>query len=298
MGVAIESLRRAHDINFALTRFVEYCFVNQISIHYPRRAILAWQRRQPMLRGRLKTAWSALRGWEITLPWRSRTPVPLAMAQRIFLQGLEDALAARSRKLKLQYLCLAFLWMLSFWGLLRPGEALSLTTADITVVMAGLESLTAVVGIMKPKTRRVPTAGRHQVVAIVDAGTSAWAQYICSSFPRGTPLWPWTRARHYEMFRSVLHRCSLKGVGITPASARAGGATHLYLTGLSLEHLAFLGRWVSVSSMRAYIQEGGYQLAWTQISAQDQKVLHNVVGACSSVLSSPPKASLDQWLFS
>ena len=173
-----------------------------------------------------------------------------------FLEGLHLG-ALESRRTRKQLVIVAVLWRVSFYGLLRPIESLILRKRDVTFVDMPSEGRIALLALRAPKTRHVPGAGRAQFVTIRGTATTAWLEYVSLDLSSEELLWPWTRAKHYELFKRLLKASKLDKTGITPASGRAGGATHYYLSGMSLETLSFSGRWAVLSSLRSYIQESG-----------------------------------------
>lgn len=250
----------------------------------------------PRLRGRLPTAWGAIRGWESVLPWKSRVPVPLEIAELLFLEAINLAAMAMSDISALMWLTLGVLWILSFHGLLRPGEALGLHMRDVTFSDFPGDELAAVIALAKPKTRHVPGAGRAQFAVARSASTARWLRWLVTGRPGSVPLWRWTRKQHYDMFQKLLRRCELGHLGVTPASGRASGTTHLFMKGNSLEQLSFLGRWVSVSSLRSYIQEAGARLTWSKLSEEKHIRVAARLKSFSCIVAGPPPVPLSKWL--
>ena len=67
-----------------------------------------------------------------------------------------------------------------------------------------------------------------------------------------------TAAQWRKMWNALLAFFSLstqQGVGFTMASLRGGGATFHYLSGTSLDDIAWQGRWASKRTLEIYIQE-------------------------------------------
>ena len=125
--------------------------------------------------------------------------------------------------------------------------------------------------------------------------TTAWLEYVSLDLSSEELLWPWTRAKHYELSNKFVKSSKLDKTGITPASGRAGGATHYYLAGMSLETLSFLGRWTVLSSLRSYIQEGGAKLVWASLATDRQKEVSVTVSHYREVVAGPPPIPFTEW---
>jgi len=90
------------------------------------------------------------------------------------------------------------------------------------------------------------------------------------------------------MFNQLLQASGLKGLKITLASMRAGGATDAFINGTSIEILSFKGRWMSLPSLRSYLQEGAAQLAWSRVGAASQSHINRLLLRYRTVLEAPP----------
>jgi len=60
-----------------------------------------------------------------------------------------------------------------------------------------------------------------------------------TSLGQGQKLWPTSRAAYNIRFRELVRMAGLQHTGITPASLRAGGATHELIEGESMENICF-----------------------------------------------------------
>ena len=72
---------------------------------------------------------------------------------------------------------------------------------------------------------------------------------------RGKRLFPRERHQWASVFRSGFEALDLHHVGFTPASMRAGGATHLFREKENLAALQYLGRWSKASTLRHYLHD-------------------------------------------
>jgi len=148
-------------------------------------------------------------------------PFPEELMLVTFLTGLN--LAMTSPRLEgILWLALVALIRLSFYGFLRPGEAVGLRASDLKVIRRPTAETVLVVAIRAPKTAHAPGAGRSKVATVKDAGAIVWAGALLSLIEENAPLWPTTRGKHTAMCRYLLFRAHLSGLGLTPASLRSG----------------------------------------------------------------------------
>jgi len=199
-------------------------------------ALAALSRTHP--RWRLKTCWKALDVWRTAVP-----PVQAPAAPRAF------ALAAASWLVLAGQPGVAAVVVACFTGLLRVGEALSLTRDRIFDLGA---TMVFVLGVTK--------RGIEQKVTISGAGTVAFLREY---------LWRHSPADHRNRFADVSYprvcRWLLKAsealgfpadTRFTPHSLRRGGATQLFINGVEVESIMVLGRWAQLRSCREYLRLG------------------------------------------
>ncbi len=103
-----------------------------------------------------------------------------------------------------------------------------------------------------PKTARV--AGRVQHVIIQDGLTILLCYWAWLAWPIGRRLIEFNLRDMEEWFKETLTRFGLRPTQFTPAGLRAGGTTHAYLCGSSVEQLMWRGRWEALGSLRHHIQ--------------------------------------------
>ena len=65
-----------------------------------------------------------------------------------------------------------------------------------------------------------------------------------------------------------MNRLGLSPTRFTPGGMRAGGATHEYLQGTSLERVMWRGRWDAITTFHHYIQEASSVLALGDLPEQ------------------------------
>ena len=74
-------------------------------------------------------------------------------------------------------------------------------------------------------------------------------------------------------------------MGLTPASLRAGGATHFYRVTDSADWVRFRGSWSNQRMLEIYIQEVGADAILRELPAQDLDHVRLFASSAESVLS-------------
>ena len=214
--------------------------------------LLAVQHLYPQHRRRLHRAWQSIQAWEDIVEVNVRVPLPLSVLCALVIAARAHAGCESGRE--------AFLWdrfsvclELAFFGLLRPGEVFKLRKSDVSLPDALLVSgVGAVVRIQAPKNRR--TFGRHQFVYIDHAPTCTSLRWLCGRLSEKEKLWGCSARSFRTVFKQLCSELQVGHVRLSPASLRAGGASHLHLTGLEVSRLKFRGRWSSEKSLGHYLQ--------------------------------------------
>ena len=211
-------------------------------------AILAVSDEARDLRRSLQGAWDSAATWHALLPSSNHIPTPSIVACAMI--ALAMCWGWRS---------MATFVMLSFSGMLRPGETLRLRRRDLLFPGDLLsERRVLYVIITKPKMRRL--AARREHVRIADSLVLDTLESWLFGAAPATPLFSCKAAelrRGHDQLVQFFGIASSDGVGLTPASHRAGGATHAFMeSGGNVEHCRWQGRWASTSrTLEIYIQE-------------------------------------------
>jgi hypothetical protein len=149
------------------------------------------------------------------------------------------------------------LMWLAFHGLLRPGEALSLVTADVVftaeVDLPGLLPSGAVVTIARAKTRKRGASRQH--VLLTDPHLVAFMRALLRGQSREAPLCPYTEYQLRKGFEQLLQALGVSRVFLyTLGSLRAGSASFEYLSGRPVSAIKFRGRWSAEKTLEHYLQ--------------------------------------------
>ena len=268
-----------------LCDYINQCHVAQMKVWRVRHTILACQSYFPECKGKLPRAWNCIRGWQRQLVWDNRLPISEVLVKFMFAVSLSWALEAPS--LARFLIPFAVLIRVGFYSLLRPGELTSLLRNDIHFSDGGAaeSGRPVAMAIRDPKTWGY--MGRSQFALLHDAASIEWLRWLCQDLAPGLKLWPSTLTRFRDIFRQVLSRGKIE-INLTPASLRAGGATHLVLAGWELSRLMFFGRWKTSSTLVSYIQEAMSALIWANLSDTQHILVRSLVAQSVSFWTSPP----------
>ena len=237
--------------------------------------------RRPLLRRSLGVA------WDLAFLWGSHEPAEhhVAVPHQVLLAILS--------------VCLLWGWVreaacfsLTFGALLRPGEVVAASRADLLLPSDVNGTIKHVLlRIREPKTRL--RAARHQVGKMEQPDLVTLVQLGFGSLKKHEKLWPLSAATLRHRLDRILQRLCLPWKEtsgpkpITLASFRAGGATWLISQCESSEIVRRRGRWCSLRTMEIYIQE---VMAETYINDISEEARTKVLYAASVFLELLRKA--------
>ena len=165
-------------------------------------------------------------------------------------------LALLATALHWDWLDIALLLGIGFFGMLRPGELLALWVRDLIFDSDPLFTDSMFVRIIAPKMRRLGPRWEH--VRIDDADFVRFTRVMTRGLDRDTVLFTGGYFALSDLFRQLCLHFSVSnvdGTGLTPASLRSGGATFWYRRTDSTEFVRYWGRWANSRMLRIYIQE-------------------------------------------
>ena len=241
---------------------------------------------RPVLRGRLRGSEALLAGWQRVVPSVPHPPLTwpltIAIARTMAGNGYGECAVAT---------------LVAFDGLLRVGELVRLTVADISLPQDSRRGsgsrATSSVSFSHPSLRQSTSAFIR--IAVAKTGTNQTAEirnpdvisllrqhmatrhptahlfdFACSS--------PVQAANHFRsLLRTVCSALDISSHGFTPHSLRHGGATHANMhMGETIEHVLHRGRWQSNSSARIYLQSGAAALISSRLSEQAQRYVRGL----------------------
>ena len=222
------------DQDWLLSEYILDCRDEDSPLQVLRDTVAACHKMFP--RRRFLTANQVINGWAAQRPPQQAPPMPLelALALSVLFVGAGDS-----------HVGVAIL--LSFCGLLRIGETLSLQRRHLVFGMGVLTLL-----LENTKT------GQHQRVVLTNPSVIEFVLcHLSRHGIRGSDL---VCQVSYSRFRTALTRgtaalgCS--SVRFRSHSLRRGGATHLFHMNVPFHDLMFYGRWLSESSCRLYVKVG------------------------------------------
>ena len=208
------------------------------------------------LKGSLTQSWRLFKIWRKAEKPRQAPPLPFQ-----FLQALVN------RCLELERLDMATCLQVAFFGMLRTGELLSLTTQQI---LLGRDDLVIRLGLTKTGLRQAV----DENVLVTDPRT----HLICKAFldiSRGRDsrlVWNWGAPAFSQLFASLIQYFQLSPA-FKPYSLRRGGATHDFRTHGLMEHTLLRGRWATTTAARQYVQEGLSALTEIKITPVSHQLL-------------------------
>ena len=138
-----------------------------------------------------------------------------------------------------------------FDGLLRPKEFFNLRTEDVCI--SPFDGSQAVLILRETKTQA--TMGSLQHVILLDPRNVQFLRWHLEGLSPGSPVWAFSENAARTCLKQVLAICQLSDSSLTLGSLRAGGATHLYTSGMEVSRLLFRGRWRVLGTLHCYIQE-------------------------------------------
>jgi len=106
----------------------------------------------------------------------------------------------------------------------------------------------------------------------------AFAEALLARYAHGScRLYAGTAAQFNSCVRMLVARFGVAysdATGVTLAGLRSGGATFLYLSGVSLEEVRWTGRWQAARTLEFYIQECAALSLLGQLSPPRRQLVH------------------------
>lgn len=193
----------------------------------------------------LPLAARALRAWDRLVPGESPPPFSLGLLLLVARAMMLDA------EVPVEGERLAVCLVLMFEGYLRVSDLLSLNVDEIA-----LPGDVRLAGLTGGGLRLDGKTGRHQFVRLdSDLAVSA-LRWLKRNTLAGASVCPWTYGQLRYRFMRALKACGLEGMGFTMHSIRHGGATAAFAAGAPLDHIAMIGRWRCLQSLKRYVQTG------------------------------------------
>ena len=202
---------------------------------------------KPRLMGTLSLSWRLVKTWQ-----RKEVPLRASPFPESILQSLCGYFLATDEAV------LALALEVAFYGLLRTGELLSLSSHQIEVAPDDTCACTVLnLGLTKTSQRTGALDSVTIRVQHVCERLRKWKQ----SVPLKTPLVAMSSYVFRKSFDQGLEALGQSTGGFRPHSLRRGGATMYFTKNLSMDWLRLMGRWSSHSTVRVYVNDGLARMA-------------------------------------
>ena len=208
----------------------------------------------PWCKGKLVQTWKLFRIWRrLEVPCRA-PPLP-----REIVYAFAGKAIARGD------LVFGALLLAAFDGLLRTGELLELSGADILIRKdIGLVRLA--------ETKTSAAKGISEVVPLKHPWTlmvlDTLVDHLREQHTLHLPIWRGSKAAFRQRFKEYCRSFKVHRMGFRPYSLRRGGATALFQDTLSYDAALDQGRWSSIRAAKLYIQDGLARLPTLTLSAE------------------------------
>ena len=288
LGGKITAKSNSRDIDRWLERAVDWGHKNDEKLYWVRLGVLGVQRALKLSGPLLRGTWAALRAWRQLQPVRSRIPMSHFVLECLLVTCLGRGNSCSGAARFEWWSVMLAIW-LSFEALLRPGETEALMIGDLCFPENSelAEGVSLVVGIKRPKTRRVWV---QQFALVQSASLVAWLRWWVVGAPRSRKLFPIPRRRWALRMRDALEMLELQGCHYTLGSLRGGGATHHFRVHRNLGQLQYAGRWKRLETLQHYLHEALSVQVVAQAPESALQRLHTVHQRASFLLQPPPRA--------
>jgi hypothetical protein len=281
LSVAEFFLKGAEVADQILADYGQMSYESGLSLHDYSETINAVLDVQRTWRRVIQKSWDVARSWRRLAPLNSHRPIPvqilLAMQSVALLWGWWDFAGAIG---------------IAFFGLLRPGELLSLTRSALVLPEQALNPRGRLyIKIMSSKTSS--RGARHQYVRIDDEVLVPFASALWTGAPESAPLLahtPYFFRKRWDQVLQFLGVPCTSLEGLTPASLRAGGATHYFSESRDLDLVRWQGRWLSSRMLEVYLQETVALSILPSLAQQDRDRVARFASAAGHLLRQATEA--------
>ena len=274
-------------MNRLLVQYVRFLFDEQYGIFAGRHAVLAVQTKLRPLRGHLTQAWDSVKSLDLVAPISMRVPMPDLILQAMFVFAMVTGFQSTGKAAR-DWLSFGVGLLASFDALLRPGEFALLGAGKVFLPTSRLYRHVSrgLLTIVNGKNRRV--FGRIQIAMCDSALTLCWLEWLTTGMAPQARLLPGGTSAFRRLFNLTLEALGLRGLNLTPASLRAGGATSRFAKGMDLSHLKWWGRWASLHTLEHSVQEAAASMVILDLEMSLLQRLATVC-ACGAVFETPPR---------
>ena len=255
--------RGTHDLDRVLCIYVEHLWSEGFGRALAADTVAGIQDAQPNVRKQLPATWRLLKAWNVNeIPSRA-PPLP------------EEALQAMiGHAIFHQEYRFAISLLVGFYGVLRTGELLGLTSSDVSVSSERGPAVVAL-GYTKGGQRQ----GAAESVSLTSEQVIRWLHRWTLDVPLKTSLC--TKPSQWrKQFNDTLVALGFDTFDFRPYSLRRGGATYWFRKWGSLDRLLLYGRWQNARTARTYVNDGlavlaSMHLPWTPVNRRFRQIFQN-----------------------
>ena len=266
--------------------FVQWCYDCAFNLSTATHGLLAVQHKLHLKR-QLSEAWESIRTWKTEEPPSTRTPFSPYLLSAILLYCVSTGMRCSGRDRALYFGALV-VFRVGFYGLLRPVEIIELTVRQLgfpdSILLGGGSAL--VVLIFRPKTRRY--LGRRQFSMVNDEDTVAWVKWFCNGLGPDDKVFPGSAGELRRILKKAIDFFGLRGLGLTLAGLRTGGATYFFRKDENIGKLQFMGRWRQQVTLQHYLQERMSAHLLANLSFETEMLLRFLAPRLTMTARPPP----------
>ena len=256
---------RLQALDGLLSDYIEHLWMTGAGKGLASDTVASLQDAEPHTKGHLHGTWRLLKAWsQNEIPNRA-PPLP------------EEALRAMvGYALFHKQIAFGLSLLLGYYGTLRTGEILGISSSDIT-----MNSKKGPAVISLGLTKGGKRAGAAESITIDLEQPLQWIWSWLHQVPAHTPLCS-TPVNWRKSFNDTLVALKLDSCDFRPYSLRRGGATFWFQKWGSLDRLMLLGRWHAAKTCRIYVNEGlalltEMKLPWNSSSRQFVRIYNNSI---------------------
>ena len=238
----LQNVSSTLDIDMATANWIQKCWEKGDPLHGISDALCGLHHYEPWTKRQLPLSWKMFSTWR-KLESPDRAP---PLTKQVIYAWAYYAVDHCD-------FIMAGLLLLGFFALLRTGEILQVTAADLL-----LDSQKGIVSLRDTKTGKRDNVA--EMVSFDDPFTIQVLQGLKQlKVQQGldkVPIWPYSGSAFRNRFKLYSKKFDLDQHKFRPYSLRRGGATHLFQTTGSMEVALVKGRWSHARVARIYISDG------------------------------------------
>lgn len=249
------------DLDMVTANWIQKCWEQGDPLHMISDALCGLHHYEPWTKRQLPLSWKMFSTWR-KLESPDRAPPltkPIIYAWAYYAVDHCDFIFAG-------------LLLLGFFALLRTGEILKVTAADIL-----LDASKGIVSLRDTKSGERDNVA--EMVSFDDPFTlevlTALKQLKQQQGLDKVPIWPYSGSAFRDRFKQYAKKFDLLQHKFRPYSLRRGGATHLFQVTGSMEIALVKGRWSHARVARIYISDGLSFLPRMTFTPSARKLLHS-----------------------